>query len=295
MERLKYSDLLSHLEGFDRWLTSLGLALRPNDRIHEAFKVLRKAEEASRRGRETGNYVDISPGDWFPIVEALEAHDVFTAFLNEQTSAIASALKRALSGPIQPIGESSKNRDGRNTWFELALAAEWKLRGASVSLGEPDLRLTRDGATFLVACKRPANEESVQANLYNAVKQLRRNLDAAPDSCFGVVAVSLSCAFNAGDQVSTGELSALGRLLEIELERCRPYLNTVHDPRICCVLFHVATPGIGGNKVDLVRASFTVAQELTPSIGSKIFEQHARDMGNQPKQIWEQGASSNLQ
>ncbi len=49
MEKLRYADLLDRLEGFDPWLTSLGLTARPNDRIHEAFKVLRRAEEASRK------------------------------------------------------------------------------------------------------------------------------------------------------------------------------------------------------------------------------------------------------
>ena len=154
MEKFKYSDLLRRLEGFDAWLIGMGLTPRPNDRVHEAIKILRKADEASRKGHETGIYSDIQPGDWFPIIEALEAHDVFTAFQNEPSPAIAAELKRALSGPIQPVDENPKNRDGRNIWFELALAAEWKLRGASVCIEEPDLRLVRDGIAFLVACKR---------------------------------------------------------------------------------------------------------------------------------------------
>jgi hypothetical protein len=278
MERFNYSDLINRLEGFDPWLSSLGLTPRSNDRIHEAFKILRKAEEAIRRGRETGVYTNISPVDWFPMVEALEAHDVFIAFHHDQSPTIAATLKRALSGPIQPIAENQKNREGRNIWYELALAAEWRLNGASVCLGEPDLRLTRDGVTFLVACKRPANKESIQENMYNAVKQLQRNLDEAPDNFFGVAAISLSCTFNAGNQVFSGDLNGLGELLKIELDRIRPYLCTVHDPRICFALLQVATPGLGGNEVDLVRISFTVAQELTPSLGSKIFRQHAENM-----------------
>ncbi|HET6843015.1 MAG TPA: hypothetical protein VFK06_15275 [Candidatus Angelobacter sp.] len=142
METFKYSDLLLRLAGFDAWLTRLGLTPRPNDRIHEAFNIFRKVEEASRKGRETGIYSYIQREDWFPIIEALETHDVFTAFQNEPSPAIGAALKRALSGPIQPIDESPKNRDGRNIWYELALAAEWRLRGASVTVEEPDLRLT---------------------------------------------------------------------------------------------------------------------------------------------------------
>lgn len=285
MERFRYSDLLSRLEGFDPWLTGSGLTPHPNDRIHEAFKILRKAEAASRRGRETGTYIDIRPRDWFPIVEALEAHDVFSAFRNDSSPAVAIALKRALSGPIQPIDENQKNRDGRNVWFELALAAEWRLRGATVSIEEPDLCLTRDNITYLVACKRPASEGSIQANIHGAIKQLQRNLEKTPGAPFGVAAISLTCAFNPGDKVFSGDTNALRELLEDELDKRRSYLSLVDDQRICCVIFHLATPSLGGGDVDLLRVSFTAAQELKPSVGSKIFEKHVRDMQSTPKQL----------
>jgi hypothetical protein len=52
----QYSDLLRDLEGFDPWLARPGLTPRPNDRIYEAFEVLRRVEEASRQDRETGTY-----------------------------------------------------------------------------------------------------------------------------------------------------------------------------------------------------------------------------------------------
>src|ERR1035437_8716356 len=103
MEVFKYSDLLQQLEGFDAWLTSLGLTPRPNDRIHAAFQVLRRANKVSRRGHETGIYSYVQPGDWFPVIEALEAHDVFLAFQNDSSPALSVALKRALSGPLQPL------------------------------------------------------------------------------------------------------------------------------------------------------------------------------------------------
>lgn len=282
MESFKYSDLLQSLEGFDPWLTSLGLRPRLNDRIHAAFNVLRKAEEVSRKGRETGVYSDVQPGDWFPVIEALEAHDVFLAFRHDPSPAVIAVLKRALSGPLHPIHENPKNRDGRNIWFELALAAEWRLRGASVCLGEPDLRVVRDHIPFLVACKRPATIESVEVNLRDAIKQLRRNLNISAPGTFGVAAISLSCAFNPGDKVFSGEMQALGMLLENVLDQYRPFLRSVYDSRICCVLFHVATPGVADG-VDLIRASFCAAQELHPSIGSKIFAEHGREIISTPK------------
>lgn len=279
MDTVKYSDLLLRLEGFDPWLRSLQLVPHPNDRIHEAFKVLRKAEEASRRGRETGIYTNIQPEDWFPMIESLEAHDIFTAFQNETSPALTGVLKRALSGPAQPIDESTKNRDGRNIWYELALAAEWRLRGATVVLAEPDLQLIRDNIIFLVACKRPAKQHSIHANIRGAIEQLQGSLDRVPQGAFGVAAINLSCVFNPGNKVFSGDPKALGDLVEEELDKHRPYIRSVVDPRICCVMFDIATPSVGGQQVDLLRAYYSVAQELKrPSFGSKAFEQHVRDM-----------------
>jgi hypothetical protein len=282
MDSFKYSEILRRLQGFDPWLTSLGLTPRLDDRIHQAFQFLRRADEASRRGLETGEYVEIRPGDWFPVIEALEAHDIFTAFHDDPSSAVGAALKRALSGPLQPINEKQNNREGRNIWFELSLAAEWRLRGASVCLEEPDLRLTRDGITILVACKRPATADSVKDTLHGAIRQLRRNLDISPSNTFGVAAISLSSAFNPGDKVFSGDIQSLGELVDRELDRHRPYLSSVGDLRICCALFHVATPGVG-ESVDLLRASFSAVQELHPSIGSKTFAEHVRAMRSDPR------------
>lgn len=279
MEAFKYSELLQSLDGFDPWLLEIGLTPRADDRIHQAFQVLRKAEEASSRGRATGVYSEIQPEDWFPIVEALEACNIYTAFHNDVLPLPGETLKRALSGPLQPIEENQRNRDGRNIWFELALAAEWKLRGASVRLEEPDMRLIRDGILFLVACKRPANERSIDANLRVAIKQLQANLNTMPSGTFGVAAISLNCIFNPGDKVFSGEMNSLKHLLDAEFAKREPYLLSLNDPRICCVLFHVATPSLGGEEVDLLRASHTHAWDLDrPSIGSKIFREHAAEM-----------------
>jgi hypothetical protein len=284
MEKFKYSDLLNRLEGFDSWLTRLGLTPRPNDRIHQAFKVLHRAAQASREGHETGVYSDIQPGDWFAIVEALEAHDVLAAFHNDPSPTVTAALKRALSGPILPIHENPKNRDGRNIWFELALAADWRLRGASVTVEEPDLRLLKDGITFLVACKRPAAVQGVQANIRDAIKQLQRNLQNTPTSTFGVTAISLSCIFNPGDKVFSGNQNALARLLSDELGRHERFLLSVNDPKVCCIVFYVSTPSLGKEGTDLIKVSQALAWDLgRPSIGSMILRELAREMSAIPK------------
>jgi hypothetical protein len=149
-------------------------------------------------------------------------------------------------------------------------------------LEEPDLRLTSNDVPFLIACKGPASAESISVNLRDAIQQLQRNLNTSLPGTYGVAAISLSCVLNPGDKVFSGQMSELGKRLEDEVDKQRPYLRSVDDVRLCCVLFHAAPPSVGDG-VDLMRASFSAAQELHPSIGSKIFAEHGQAMRNNPR------------
>src|SRR5262249_39200065 len=147
----------------------------------------------------TGKYSDIQPDDWFLLAEAAEAHSVFMSFRDHDvTPHFTATLKRALSGPDHPMKErvDKNNRDGRNVWYELALAAEWRRHGADVVVAEPDLQLRREGITFLVACKRVVGEETVGDNIHDAVEQLQTNLKIMPPGTFGIVAINLTRVFN---------------------------------------------------------------------------------------------------
>lgn len=277
MKVFGFSDLLKSFEGFDHWLLGMGLTPRPNDRIHECFKVLRLAEQMAREGRRNGRYCNIQPRDWFALVEALEAHEIYMAFKDDRTPAFAMELKRALRGPHQPTDETEKSRDGRNIWFQLALAAGWRLGGALVSVEEPDLRLSLGQIDFLVACKRPATKHSIQDNIRKAVKQLDRCLKNSPPNHFGVIAISMNCIFNLGDQVFTGGLEDLAAELKREVSYHERYLLSIYKPGLSCILFHVSTPGLGGADVDLLHTSFTLAWDFGyPSISSKVLAEHLR-------------------
>ena len=193
-------------------------------------------------------------------------------------------LERALSGPAQPVDENQKNSDGRNVWFELALAADWKLRGASIRLGEHDLQLFRDNKKFLMACKRPASEHSIRSNIRGAISQLNENLNEnlrlAQEDVFGVIAISLSRVLNPGNKYWSGNLEQLGNLLHGLMQQYTPFWQDADaDPRIRSILFHVATPSDVGNTVDVALATYTVAGAVKqPSVGTKIFEEYVLDL-----------------
>ena len=266
METLKYSDILRRLEGFDPWLRNLGLTPRNNDRIHQALSVVRMAQEATRKGQETGKYSRLQPEHLFPLVEAVEAHDIYHAFEKDSSGTLASALSRGLSGPAQPDDEKNEaSRDGRNVWFELA---------------EPDLNLFRDGATFLIACKRPGSESSIRSNIRGAIKQLNRSLQSAPNDVFGVIAISLSRILNPGTSYWAGDLEQLGNRLNQEmLASSQHWRSAATDRRICAILFHAATPSDFDKTVDLSRMTYMVAGPVNDfSDGTRSFEKHMREM-----------------
>jgi hypothetical protein len=89
-----------------------------------------------------------------------------------------------------PTAETKDNADARNIQFELSLAAEWRLYGLNVNIGEPDLTLSVGATKFFVECKRPFREESIRANIRGAKNQMAARLDEARTS-FGAVAISV--------------------------------------------------------------------------------------------------------
>jgi|SRR6266850_384972 len=253
MNTIKFAEILSTLANLDPWLTSLGI--RPNeDRVHHAIEVVHQAHERWKRLRETGLPSKIGNADnyYFGLVEALEFHDIFRAFKNENPGTLKPKLQRAFSGPLRPADETSKNSDGRNTMFELALAADLRLRGAVVSVGEPDIELTIDEQRFLIECKRPFREESIRANVRGAADQLKVHLGANAGAG-GIIAISVSRVFNPGNRLfiapSEQDRERLGdRLEELMRKHERDWRTDDLHPALAAVLFHVRTPGVLENR-----------------------------------------------
>ncbi len=136
--------------------------------------------------------------------------------------------------------------------------------------------MSRDNRLFLVACKRPATEDSVRSNIRGAIRQLNKNLENASEDTFGVVAISLSRVLNPGTSVWSGDVEHLGHLLTRLMSSYREYWRAFDaDPRICSILLHVATPSRMAPGVDLARMTYSIAGPLREvSLGTAIFRDH---------------------
>jgi hypothetical protein len=244
--QLKYSDILKDLEGFDDWLRSLGVPVRPADRAHGSIRKLESAQQAFLSGSPQAN--GVSKSDYiFGLTEALELRDVYCAFRDHPPHHLRERLTRALSGPHLPEAETIKNRDGRNVMFELALGAEWALNGASVDLIEPDLGLKMAERYYLVACKRPEHDHGIRAAVRDAASQLRSALARTPINHFGIIAVSLGRILNRGNTYFSGDYEQLSELLNGLMSLHRPnWRTTDFHPQNIAIIFYAQTPADWG-------------------------------------------------
>ncbi|MGB2602193.1 MAG: hypothetical protein WBC78_01270 [Candidatus Sulfotelmatobacter sp.] len=187
-----------------------------------------------------GNYV-------FGITEALEFCAVFEAFHDQPSARIRPKLMRALSGPERLFDETPQNSEARNTMFELFLAADWKLNGLDVELGDPDVTLLVEGHSFSVECKRPYQPGRLYDNLRSARTQLRRKRLGPDPQAHGLIAVSVSRILNPGNLCFTtpsmNDKSLLGDRLEKVLHENEALIARLEpDPSFCGILFHASTP-----------------------------------------------------
>lgn len=255
MITVRYREILTTLAELDPWLDKLGIQPK-RDRIHQALEIVQRAEEGYRKFRATREPTKIgNVGDfYFGLTEALEFHDIFQAFQHERPERVRPKLERALSGPLRPEEETTKNADARNVMFELALAAQLRLRGADVTVGEPDLTLRLNGLLFFVECKRPFREESIRPNVRDAAGQLRAKLDANEGAAaLGIIAISVSRIFNPGTKIFQAATESSKERLGDQLQKMM-FANERHwarldlHPRVVAVLFHVSTPGVVEDK-----------------------------------------------
>lgn len=150
--------------------------------------------------------------------------------------------------------------------FELALAAQLRLNGAEVTIGEPDITITLSGKPFIVECKRPFRVESIRSNVRDAADQLYYHLEGNSEAG-GIVAVSATRLLNPGGKVfvarKESDKKLLGDRLQQVMREAEPgWVKHEFHPRVCGILFHVRTPGVVEDQDLLIMASYVIASPV---------------------------------
>lgn len=243
-----HEELDSRLDALEAWVHDLRVPSPKSDRFHQVREVVKRASAALKEEQETGGPAYMkSVGNYvFGLTEALEFCTVYEAFHDFPSEVIRPKLLLALSGPKSVTNETPSNTRPRNTMFELFIAADWKLNGLDVELGDPDIILHTGGHTFNVECKRLYGHASLYDNLRSARNQLRKKTNISSNT-HGLIAVSISRLVNPGDKFfhcrSMDDKSQLGDRMEAVLQQQRHEIARLGpDPASCGILFHASTP-----------------------------------------------------
>jgi hypothetical protein len=247
----QYAEIISDLEAFDAYLTSLRLRGAPH-RLRRMIAKLREIEKARVQGTLASLQArpDLPELVW-SAVEALEFANIFQGIRDYDAATLKSLMQKALKGPLHPLQETSDRSNlGRNTTFELHLGAAFRRAGASIALGQrADLRLDHGGAHVYVECKRPFSEHGIRQNITRARTQLKQRFSSDPHPVtLGLVAISVSKALNPGSNMFLVDDAQSLRSLTNEVQRIHKLYGSDYDRlvdlRLIGILYHVFTPAL---------------------------------------------------
>jgi hypothetical protein len=255
-----YSEVLDRLEALKEYLTKLKVRRVP-DRLMGAIGNVRELEAAQREQR-TEKIVNLddpaSAGRrlqelvW-SVVEGWQLATIFEGVSDYDPKIIKKQLLKALKGPLNPVDETGSSNVGRNTLFELLLAAQFRRAGASIIIGEEaDLRIDYGGARLYIECKRPLYTDNIPANVKKARHQLQyrfrteRRSSRRFDELGGLVAISISKALNSGDKMYVVDNEEGLQNLGNDIMKIRQLYPDDHDRqsdfRLIGIFYHLFTP-----------------------------------------------------
>jgi len=191
-----------------------------------------EAKPLGEDATEEDTYYALSDGAGFGLIAA-EMAKLSSQLLPRRT------LRDILQGPLAASKEEpGSTSDARNKFVELELAAYCSSAGFKL-LGSDDLKFEFEGHQYVVECKRPSHEATLDNNIEKAYSQLRGKLGHASDR--GIVAVAIEKVFGLERRIHHVESASSATAFAVSIgkelrSRIAKYERMWIDPRVVGVL-----------------------------------------------------------
>lgn len=254
-----YSEVLDRLEALTEYLTKLKVRRIP-ERLLGAIAIVRELEEAQREQRTETLVVLDDPAAaerrmqelvW-SVVEGWQLATIFEGISDYDPKVVRKQLLKALKGPLNPTDETGSSNEGRNTLFELLLAAQFRRVGADIKIGQDaDLLIAYGEARLYIECKRPLYADNIPSNVKKARRQLQYRFkterrSGKHDELGGLVAISISKALNPGEKMYLVDNEEGLQSLGNDIMNIRRLYPDDHDRqsdfRLIGMFYHLFTP-----------------------------------------------------
>lgn len=181
MKKFKFTHLLGYEKKFKNMFDEFGLKYIPSSRISQYFSYLNKLEKARRLDRKKfGEFVQKNKAKYyysqFYVREICNIVDAIESSTQDQ-KIVKEKLKDLVKGTYLLSEETINNTKARNTTFELVLFSFFNSKGLKVKLDDPnpDMKLFTNNFIYNIECKRPYLAKSLEKNIKEAVRQLRKS------------------------------------------------------------------------------------------------------------------------
>lgn len=264
MKKYKFSDLLEYEVKINNLYSKFNIAFNDLNRINQYFQYLKKIESERLKGDGDKFKTLINSNKakfYFSQFYVLEACNIIDAIeeLKPNDNILKEKLRNIVQGNYLLSEENINNSIARNTTFELSLFSFFHSKGLHAELchPNPDISLTLNKFQYSIECKRPFSFESLEKNIYKAMKQLRRHSQI---DCIPTIALSLDQVLLGKDLIldSKDEKSALSFLEKTVFEfyqHNQKMINKVCDKEPCLILYYLSC--LVGFKTDLPMANGT--------------------------------------
>lgn len=252
----------------------LGLNFNPLCRISQYFTYLRDIEIARNSSRETfSRIVEKNKAKYyfslFYVLEICSIIDALETFEQDE-KIVKEKLIDLAKGTYLLSEESSNNTKARNTAFELSLFSFLKSKGLGIKLRDPnpDLILVSKKFTYNIECKRPNSVRSLEKNIKDAFKQLKKTTkgNTVPTIALSLEQIIFDLEQNKldGDEKfdfildstdGNSALSFLNRTLYNFLEENNRLLGKICKDEPCLILYSLSC--LVGLKTDGIMATAT--------------------------------------
>lgn len=264
MKKYKFSDLLEYEAKINSLYSKFKIAFNELNRINQYFQYLKKIESERLKGNKEKFKSLINSNKakfYFSQFYVLEVCNIIDAIeeLKPSDHILIEKLRNIVQGNYLLSEENVNNSIARNTTFELSLFSFFHSKNLHVELchPNPDISLNLSKFQYSIECKRPFSYESLEKNIYKAIKQLRRhsNSDRIP-----TIALSLDQVLLGKDLIldTKDEKSALLFLEKTVFEfsqHNQKMVNKICDKDPCLILYYLSC--LIGFRTDLPMANGT--------------------------------------
>jgi len=249
-----------------QWLNDLGIRTS-GTRYASYLKSLIFIEARWRAGATRADEIPVDPLVMeTAFVESSQLLRIWRGLHATATDGVVARLRKATKGPVLLKDEKATNSSnaGRDSAFELEIAAGCAHFGAIGLEGRVDVRSEIGTIPVSVECKRPSSERKLTSSLKEASTQLEMELSQTALACYGVVAMSVSKShWKAGALIKGGSMESIRQSMVLWLKRfderyVEPWFASVPDGRIIAVFVHLPYVAYVGDSPTIVGTELMV-------------------------------------